>query len=51
MLSPAERAQIKAELERLEQARKACDDEGIQKVIESWIKQQKQKLASQEKSK
>ena len=46
MLTPGERAQIKAEIERLEKARKECSDGGIRKRIEVWIKEQKKKLES-----
>ena len=45
MLSPGAIAQIKAEIARLEDARKQCNDEGIMKVIEGWIEEQKEKLA------
>jgi hypothetical protein len=45
MLSPRAIAQIKAEIERLEEYRKTCSDDGIRKVIEGWIEQQKKKLA------
>jgi hypothetical protein len=38
MLSPGEIAQIKAEIERLEQLRKNCTDSGIRERIEAWIK-------------
>jgi hypothetical protein len=38
-------AQIKAEIARLEEARKQCYDPGIQKVIDSFIEQQKKELA------
>jgi hypothetical protein len=50
MLSRSARAQIKAEIERLEGARKICNDVGIRKVIEGWIEQLKKKLISEEKS-
>jgi len=36
MLSRGARAQIEAEIERLEDARKICNDDGIRKVIESF---------------
>ena len=45
MLSPGAKAQIKAEIERLEQARKDCSDVGIQKVIDGWIADLKKALA------
>jgi hypothetical protein len=44
MLAPGETAQIRAEIKRLEQARKECTDEGIQNRITAWIEEQKQKL-------
>lgn len=51
MLSPEAKAQIKAEIERLEELDKICNDGGIQKVIEGWIAQLKEKLISEENSK
>jgi hypothetical protein len=45
MLSPSQTVQIKAEISRLEEYRKTCNDEGIRKVIEGWIEQQKKVLA------
>jgi len=36
--------QIKGEIERLERAYDDCNDEGIRKVIQGWIEEQKQKL-------
>jgi hypothetical protein len=45
MLSAGQRAQIKAEIARLEEYRKECNDEGIRKVIEGWIEEQKKLLA------
>jgi len=39
---------IRAELERLENARKDCTDSGLRKWIESAIEKQKQKLASEQ---
>ena len=47
MLTPGERAQIKAEIERLEKARKECADGGIRKRIDFWIEEQKKKLQSE----
>ena len=44
MLSPGEIAQIKAEIERLEKARKECTDSGIRQRIDVWIAEQKKKL-------
>ncbi len=46
MLSPAEMAKIKADIERLEKARDECIDTGIRKLIEAWIEEQKQKVVS-----
>jgi len=46
MLSPTEIATIRAELERLEKARKDCTDSGLRKWIEAVIEKQKQQLAS-----
>ena len=45
MLSPGAKAQIKAEIERLEELRKVCNDAGIQRAIQGWIEEQKKKLA------
>jgi hypothetical protein len=45
MLSAGAQAQIKAEIERLEELCKICNDRGIRKVIEGWIAEQKKKLA------
>jgi hypothetical protein len=44
MLSPGEIALIKAEINRLEEARQECRDNGIQKVIDAWIEELKKKL-------
>jgi len=44
MLSPGEIAKIEAD--RLEKARNECRDKPIRELIETWIKEQKQKLAS-----
>ena len=46
MLLPAEIAMIRAEIERLEKARKDCTDSGVRKWIEAVIEKQKQQLAS-----
>jgi len=46
MLSPGEIASIRDEIKRLEEARENCNDGGIRKRIEAWIKEQKQKLES-----
>lgn len=48
MLSPGEIAKIRAEIKRLERARENCNDGGIQKWIEGWIKEQKQRLESEQ---
>jgi hypothetical protein len=47
MLSPGEIAIIKAEIKRLEKARKDCRDDGIREQIVVWIEEQKKKLASE----
>jgi hypothetical protein len=44
MLSPGEIAFIKAEIERLEKARRECNDSGLQKRIDAWIAEEKKKL-------
>ncbi len=46
MLSPTEIATIRAEIDRLEKARKDCTDSGLRKWIEAVIEKQKQQLAS-----
>jgi hypothetical protein len=46
MLSPGEIALIKAEIARLEKARKECRDSGIQKQIDIWIEELKKRLLS-----
>jgi hypothetical protein len=46
MLSRAEIAKIKAEIEALEKARENCTDSGIRKLIDAWIEEQKKKLAA-----
>ena len=46
MLSPGEIAEIKIEIERLEQLHKECRDNGIRKRIEAWIAAEKKKLES-----
>jgi hypothetical protein len=45
VLSSSTIAQIKAEIERLERAREQTNDEGIKRVIDGWIEEQKKKLA------
>jgi hypothetical protein len=45
MLSLDAIAQIKAEIARLGELRKICNDEGIQKVIYAWIADLKKELA------
>jgi hypothetical protein len=47
MLSPGGIAQIKAEIERLEQLRKECGDSRIRERIEAWITTAKKKLKSE----
>jgi len=47
-LSPAEIAQIRAEIKRLEEARDECNDGGIRQQIEAWIKELKQNLESEQ---
>lgn len=47
MLSPSQRAQIKAEIVKLEKEREICNEAGIRKVIEGWIEEQKKKLAEE----
>jgi len=44
MRSREEVVKIRAEIERLEQARKRCTDSGIQEQIDVWIEEQKKKL-------
>jgi hypothetical protein len=46
MLSSREIEKIKAEITRLEMARKHCRDGGIRRQIDAWIKEQKKKLES-----
>jgi|HubBroStandDraft_5_1064220.scaffolds.fasta_scaffold03208_9 hypothetical protein len=46
VLSPEEVATIKAEIERLEKARRDCNDGGIRKRIDAWIEEHKEKLES-----
>jgi hypothetical protein len=48
MLSPGEIAKIRAEITRLEKDREKCNDGGIRKRIDAWIKEQKQKLESEQ---
>jgi hypothetical protein len=45
-LSPGEIEKIRADIERLEKAGDESADTGIRKLIEAWIEEQKQKLAS-----
>jgi hypothetical protein len=45
MLSREQIATIKAEIQRLEEARNLSTDSGIQKQIDVWIEQQKKKLS------
>jgi hypothetical protein len=51
MLSPGDRAIIKAEIERLQKALRECTDGGIRKQIEGWIREQEQKLISKNQTK
>jgi hypothetical protein len=51
MLSAGQIARLKAEIERLERAGKACTDTGIQNRIEALIEELKQKLQSSINSK
>jgi hypothetical protein len=46
MLSPGEIIKVRADIERPEKACDQCADTGIRKLIEAWIQEQKQKLAS-----
>jgi len=46
MLSPGDRAIVKAEIERLQKAQRDCTDSGIREKIDVWIEEQKRKLAS-----
>jgi hypothetical protein len=48
MLSPTEITTIRAELQRLENARRDCTDTGLRKWIEAEIEKQKEKLASEQ---
>jgi len=48
MLSPTEIATIRAELERLEKARRDCSDSGLKRWIETEIEKQKKKLVSEQ---
>jgi DNA repair exonuclease SbcCD ATPase subunit len=50
MVSPGDRAIIKAEIERLQKAQRECTDSGIRAKIDAWIVEQKQKLAAGEYS-
>jgi hypothetical protein len=45
MFSSGAIAQIKAEIERLEDLRNKCNDHSILKVIEGWIEEEKKQLA------
>jgi hypothetical protein len=46
MLSSTEIARIRADIAMLERAYENCTDTGIRRIIEGWIKQQKDKLKS-----
>jgi hypothetical protein len=39
MPSPSQRAQIKAEIAKLEKEREICNEAGIRKVTEGWIEE------------
>jgi hypothetical protein len=39
MLSPSQRAQIKAEIAKPEKEREICNEAGIRKVTEGWIEE------------
>jgi len=45
VLSPEDVAEIRAKIERLEEARKRVNDSGILKQIDLWIADEKKKLA------
>jgi hypothetical protein len=45
MLLPGDIARIKAEIERLEQLLKECNNNGIRERIKVWIVAEKKKLA------
>ena len=45
MLSPEDVVRIRAEIERLEEARNWFNDSGILKQIDLWIADEKKKLA------
>jgi hypothetical protein len=49
--SPKERAKIKAEIEKFEKALRDCTDSGIRTVIEYWIEDARERLASAQESK
>jgi hypothetical protein len=51
MLSRGDVAIIRAEIERLEKARRECTDRDLQKRIDAWIEEQKRKLISADNSK
>ncbi|MGA3193389.1 MAG: hypothetical protein ABSD39_00170 [Terriglobales bacterium] len=44
MTTPEEVVKIRAEIEKLEKARRECADSGIQKRIDNWIEKEKRKL-------
>jgi hypothetical protein len=50
MLSSAEIARIRADIAMLEKAYESCTDTGIRKIIESSIKEQKDKLESERRA-
>ena len=50
MFSATQIARIKTEIEKLEAALPTCTDSGLQSMIESRLKELKQELASDQKS-
>lgn len=48
MISRTDVAVIRAEIERLQNARDKCTDSGVLKQIDAWIEEQKQKLVAEE---
>jgi hypothetical protein len=47
-LPPAERSEREQELESLYEARRHCVDSGLLKVIDRWIRETKELLASED---
>lgn len=50
MISRTDVAVIRAEIERLQKAHRECMDSGVQKQIDAWIEEQKQKLVAGDSS-